>query len=407
MTTTGTFDMTQPVPPPPSARRLRRSRTDRIGAGVAGGLGEYFAVDPVIFRVLFATAAFFGGAGVLAYLIAWAAIPDQGTEHAVIDRWTAWLRARRVPFWLVAAAGAFVFWLIAFSWWAPGPFVPLIIVVIVLVAVLGQRAHTVATAPANPPAGPPFGPAPMTAPPAQPVDLSKDSTPESGAAPSWPDTTRQWLRESREARLQRRRRATPVTVATLVSFVVAMAVLAVIDAVQGIPLPAYFWVALAILGTGLVVGLVLRRASWSVALLLVPTVIGLVAVAGTDVSLSDGIGQKQWQPISKPAATYKLAFGQGVLDLRSLAPQTTPSIVRIDVAAGQVQILAPRTLNLRVVANVRFGDVRVDGGSFRIGSARSNGIGISRLVPAPASATGAPVTVDVHLGEGDVNIQHR
>ncbi|MDQ1461292.1 MAG: hypothetical protein QOI08_2776, partial [Actinomycetota bacterium] len=48
-------------PPPPGGRRpqrlLRRSRTDRVGAGVAGGLGEYFSVDPVLFRVLFATAA--------------------------------------------------------------------------------------------------------------------------------------------------------------------------------------------------------------------------------------------------------------------------------------------------------------------------------------------------------------
>ena len=108
MTTT---DMTTPLPPTP-VRRLRRSRSDRIGAGVAGGLGEYFGVDPVLFRVLFATAAFFGGAGVLAYLLAWAAIPEEGTERAAIDGWITSLRARRVPFWLVVAGGAFLLWLI-------------------------------------------------------------------------------------------------------------------------------------------------------------------------------------------------------------------------------------------------------------------------------------------------------
>jgi hypothetical protein len=241
-------------------------------------------------------------------------------------------------------------------------------------------------------------------PPAAPtVSLSKDSTPP----PSWNEQTRAWLSDTREAHLRRRRRALPVTVATLVTFVVAMGVLAVIDAINGIPLPTYFWVALGILGTGLIVGLVLRRASWLVALLLVPTTLGLIAFAGTKVSLSDGIGQKQWQPTTKPAATYQLAFGQGVLDLRSLPTQTTPSVVRVDVGAGQVQILAPRTLNMKVLANVRFGDVRVDGGSFRLGPAHSHGIGISRIVPAPAGATGAPITVDVHLGEGDVNVQHK
>src|SRR4051812_49740462 len=84
--------------PPASGRRLlRRTRTDRVAAGVSSGLGDYFGVDPVLFRVLFATSAFFGGAGILAYLLAWAAIPDEGTERAPIDGWIAALRRRRFP----------------------------------------------------------------------------------------------------------------------------------------------------------------------------------------------------------------------------------------------------------------------------------------------------------------------
>ena len=102
--------------------------TGRVGAGVAGGLGDYFGLDPVLFRVLFATSAFFGGAGILAYLIAWAAIPEEGTEHAPIDGWIASLRRRRVPVWLVAIAAGIFLWAVAFSWWAPGPFFPVIAV---------------------------------------------------------------------------------------------------------------------------------------------------------------------------------------------------------------------------------------------------------------------------------------
>src|SRR3954469_16860298 len=104
--------------PPASGRRLlRRNRTNRVAAGVSSGLGDYFGVDPVLFRVLFATSAFFGGAGILAYLLAWAAIPEEGTERAAIDGWVGKLRARRVPFWAIVIAAAVLLYLVAFSWW--------------------------------------------------------------------------------------------------------------------------------------------------------------------------------------------------------------------------------------------------------------------------------------------------
>ena len=51
--------------------RLRRSRTDRKIAGVAGGLGRHFDIDPTIVRVAFVVLAFFGGAGLLLYGVGW------------------------------------------------------------------------------------------------------------------------------------------------------------------------------------------------------------------------------------------------------------------------------------------------------------------------------------------------
>jgi phage shock protein PspC (stress-responsive transcriptional regulator) len=400
MTTTDTIDMTPPSPPPPPLRRLRRSRTDRIGAGVAGGLGEYFGLDPVLFRVLFATASFFGGAGVLAYLLAWAAIPEAGTERAAIDGWVASLRRHRVPFWLVVAGAGVLFWLIAFSWWAPGPFVPVVLVVIVLIAVLSRRTR-VDTAPA--PSTPTVNLSKDVA--AEPTAADAPTPAPSDAPPVWVTETRQWMREARENRKARLRRALPIKIATLVTFVVAMVVLGLVDAAHGIAIPVYFWVALGILGTGLLVGVSLRRASWSIALLLVPTVLGLIGLAGTKASLRDGIGQKQWKPTTTVGTKYRLAFGQGVLDLRSFTPARAAT-VRIDVAAGQVEILAPRTLNLRVHANVRFGDISIDGHSYDDGGLSAHGINVSRMIEAPATATGPAVTVDVHLADGNVNIRH-
>ena len=59
-------------------RRLLRSSNDRVLAGVAGGLGRYFGVDPLIFRIGFALSIFFGGLGGLAYLLLAVFVPTDG-----------------------------------------------------------------------------------------------------------------------------------------------------------------------------------------------------------------------------------------------------------------------------------------------------------------------------------------
>ena len=56
-----------PVAPPP--KRLMRSSTDKKIAGVCGGLADYFDLDPTIVRVVWLLAIFFGGTGLLIYII--------------------------------------------------------------------------------------------------------------------------------------------------------------------------------------------------------------------------------------------------------------------------------------------------------------------------------------------------
>src|SRR3954470_19608485 len=177
MTTSDTLSGYQ-QPPASERRLLRRNRTNRVAAGVSSGIGDYFGVVPVLFRVLFATSAFFGGAGILAYLLAWAAIPEEGTEHAPIDGWIQALRRRRVPVWLVAIVGGLILWAAAFSWWAPGPFFPVIAVIVLLVVFYGRREFQ-----ASRTAAPPI--------PADPaVDLTKDGQETTATEPSWPRDAR-------------------------------------------------------------------------------------------------------------------------------------------------------------------------------------------------------------------------
>jgi hypothetical protein len=230
------------------------------------------------------------------------------------------------------------------------------------------------------------------------VDLTK---PASASTPTWVGDTRQWITESREAHRIRRRRAMPVRLATLGVLLAALVVLGLVDAASGIQLRAYFFATAGIVGLGLLVGLVLRRTPWSVALLLVPAVLGSVAFGGSTASLHDGSGQRSWTPTSSLPANYRLAFGDAVLDLRSLKAPTSPQTVNITMAGGRLQIVAPPTMNLAVDAHLRFGQVQEDGID------KEHGSSISQVVEPLARATGAPITLDVHLATGLVEVDHR
>jgi phage shock protein C len=70
-----------PEPPPPPVdggpRLVRRSRSERVIAGVCGGVGRYLGVDPVLLRIAFIILALANGLGLIAYVVAWVAIPEE------------------------------------------------------------------------------------------------------------------------------------------------------------------------------------------------------------------------------------------------------------------------------------------------------------------------------------------
>jgi phage shock protein C len=61
------------------SRKLYRSQTNRVLAGVCGGLADYFGVDVTVIRVLFIAFAFIGGASLPIYLAMWIVVPRQPT----------------------------------------------------------------------------------------------------------------------------------------------------------------------------------------------------------------------------------------------------------------------------------------------------------------------------------------
>jgi phage shock protein PspC (stress-responsive transcriptional regulator) len=93
----------------PDLERLQRSRSDRMLAGVCGGLARYFEIHPAVFRVGFVVLTLLGGAGILIYAAAALVMPDEGKVDSVA---TAALRNRKDHPWpliglgLLAVAGA-------------------------------------------------------------------------------------------------------------------------------------------------------------------------------------------------------------------------------------------------------------------------------------------------------------
>jgi phage shock protein C len=62
--------------------KLYRSRTDKMIAGVCGGLGQYLRIDPVIVRLFFLLLGLASGIGVPLYLILWIIVPYEGESVA-------------------------------------------------------------------------------------------------------------------------------------------------------------------------------------------------------------------------------------------------------------------------------------------------------------------------------------
>ncbi len=96
--------MSEHITHTPTLRRLERS-SDRVLAGVCGGLGRYFELNPALFRMGFVVLALLGGTGVLVYLAAVLVMPDEGKERSLAEQALAERRERPWPLIGLAIAG--------------------------------------------------------------------------------------------------------------------------------------------------------------------------------------------------------------------------------------------------------------------------------------------------------------
>ncbi|RZU52040.1 phage shock protein C (PspC) family protein [Krasilnikovia cinnamomea] len=105
-----------PAAPPPwfgaadgptfSRERLVRPPTGRYIAGVCAAIGRATNTDPVLWRVLLVVLGFFGGVGVLLYLIGWLVIPAEGDTGSPIESLLGRGRSRMAPLTVVLLGAA-------------------------------------------------------------------------------------------------------------------------------------------------------------------------------------------------------------------------------------------------------------------------------------------------------------
>ncbi|HEY3926056.1 MAG TPA: PspC domain-containing protein [Acidothermaceae bacterium] len=440
-----------PAPGRFDLRQLRRSRDDRMIGGVCGGLGRYVGIDPIIFRIVLAALAIFGGVGLLLYALGWLLIPEDGTDVSELHRL---FQGHPSPAPIVAAIVVGVIGVITVTevaYHRRGRFeVLLIVLAVVAVVALTSRSRGVPPTPFTPqppygtPPQPPYGTQPSYATPAPgpqmtpPTETAAAPDFQPAAYPSPAYTAPQYaplqyapphyaaphyaaphytaplgppagFSPSRPVYMppppkppkQPRPPSFLGPIAISVG-VVIVGVLFALDASNAIELSAQaiFATSLLIVGLALVVGTWIGRAR---VLIAVGTVlaIALAIVAAIDVPLRGGIGDRDYAPASTAdiPATYRLAIGHQTIDLTGLNLAGKKVLVTSSVGVGEVDVRVPPNARLVVHGRAGTGDVNIDGN-------HDGGTRVDRtlVLPAVGTAVAGEIDLDVRVGLGRVYV---
>lgn len=341
-------------------RRLLRSSKDRMLWGVAGGLGEYLRLDPTLVRLGFAVATFFGGFGVIAYLVMAVVVPeDDGTGQPRYGR--------RPPTWaivllgiavLIAIPGRF-FWGFDHGWhggWWGWWFGPLWFIFLVAVAIIVVRAVR-----GRPPRWLRGGP-------------SEAATEDAGEAPTAradaSETAETEVRETRVRGGEPPRWVRVFAIVLLACAAIAAAFMVCVVAAWATAtghgsVVAGVVIALgaAIAGTAFI-GEARRIAPWLLASALV-LAIPAGATAAADIRFDGGIGDRDYRPVAVtdiPADGYDFGVGQMVVDLRDLPWANGQAIsVSSKLGVGQMIVSVPTKVCVHAHASGKAGELLVRG----------------------------------------------
>jgi phage shock protein PspC (stress-responsive transcriptional regulator) len=317
--------------------RLRRSRTDRKIAGVAGGLGRHLDIDPVILRVAFVVLVFFGGAGLLLYGAMWLLVPEDGETEAKIH-----LDPRTRTAALLIAGVLAALALVGDSWGGFGFPWPVVVIGGLIALVMasrdrGNREYAPTTAAPHGTTYPMAGTDDTTV-------LTADYDPAAGTTYAPPPR-----------KLSKREKYGPsLFLPTLAVIAVALGALRVWElADHHVVNDAYPALALAITGAALVFGAWVGRAGAVIWL----AIFAGIAMAVTNVA--DNVGSTVERPLTAATvqSSYDLGVGRLVLDLSDVADpgELDGRTITLDGNIGQLKVIVPAEVNVTASADISGG----------------------------------------------------
>jgi len=405
----------EPLPPPPPpaghARRLYRRTDTMMIAGVAAGVADYFEIDPTLVRIAFVIAAFLGGAGVVAYGVAWILVPP---SHEVSSRGENVVRRlKAAPAWVaiaLVAVGAVLLANATGGISAPvGWGITLVVVGVLLFRHASRDPEPVPAAsypidvvPGSPPPPPPAAftasaPAPPGVPglPAPPAGPPAPPPPPERPAPLWvPPPAPRPARYPQPPKPPRQRGLFWGTVGVTLLAVGVTALLAnagIFDLGVG----AYLALALAVLGIGLLVGTWWGRSRGLIVLALLLTPFVLLASL-VNVPIRGGVGDRFYGPrvVADVRPVYRQVAGRMILDLSRLRLGSPPVRIEASMAAGYIEVILPRGVNASVHAQAGAGELDVLGN-------QSDGLNVdARRTTGPA--TGGRLELDLAVSFGRI-----
>ncbi len=379
MTTNTEYTQPGAPPPLPPAPRppLRRSRQDRVIAGVAGGFARWLGIDPVIVRVILVVLAIFGGSGLLLYVIGWLFIPDEGATNSEAERFiersrTPGSTARTVLIVVGVVIAVIIFAnVIGFAfgdWGGFGSFLLLLAVGAVVLYLATRTPSTTTTYGAVPPGAEPPPTAeldPAAQVPPAPTAYAYGGSgsypgyvaPVPAPMPPMPPRPRSYLG------------LITLSVAVLVTgLLVSFQVTGLTDFAP-VVVPG---VALAILGTGILVGAWMGRARWllwfAIPTLFVTMIASFVPSdfdGRIDANFGSGVGERTYAPVTvlDAARPHELGLGSMTIDLTDLVIPAGVTTVPVEasVGLGELVVIVPDDARVLVDADVQLGELRIDG----------------------------------------------
>lgn len=373
---------------PPTVRRFRRSRNDRVLAGVGGGLAESLAMDPVIIRVLLVVLTFFGGAGIIVYLACWLLMPEDDRESSLAERAIA--RGGRNSWPLLVLAGAIGLAAVLSVGWVVDDRGLLLIALFAIAAILLSRRERDlnATPGTTAPAAFPAGPAPAAAP------YSAAPWPGGAWAPTEPLPPLPPAPPAQRSLLGR---------ITFALVLLGLGVLAATDlAGADVPAAAYPALVVAGAGLGLLVGTRYGRGRWLIAL----GVLGVLALPPTvfaDSYRGDWVDQDGRAIVPAAAADiapeYSYRGGRVILDLSKIDFTNQTVATAVEVGAGHVTVLLPPDVDVQADLDLGVGVIEVFG-------FEHNGLGLSeqKRDEGADGPGGGTLELEVEQGVGHLEV---